>query len=190
MERLDIGAKLWAERHAESYCLQEINAHIQAKFPGQPPIRRATLHLDRKRIRELWADHQGDHRAEHIAALDHLISAAWSAFRETKATSLNRSAYISAIGNLIEKKARLDGSLVERKHITGDGTPVLNVTVMGDEQLAEVVRLSMAHLPRLAGMVGPREPEVIDVEATYPDSEVDGPLVIESESNLVGLGDL
>jgi hypothetical protein len=142
MERIAIGAKIWAERHSDGDALRLINQHMASKFTAEPAIGRSTMYEDRKHIRELWAERREDAVEEHLASLDHTISEAWKAFHTTRGSNLNRSAYLSTIGNLVEKKAKLDGTLVARSQVSGEAnlsrTPQVNLLVQVRDALADL----------------------------------------------------
>jgi ParB-like chromosome segregation protein Spo0J len=113
MERLAVGAQVWAERRPEAEALAAVNARMAQAYPQEPPIGRVTLYEDRKRIAELRADRVDEGVEEHLAALDLAIAAAWEAFYTCNPASMNRSQFLAAIGRLVETKAKLDGTFMK-----------------------------------------------------------------------------
>jgi hypothetical protein len=109
--RVRAGLGPWAERKGPMECLAEVNEWLASSHPKEAPIALRTMYEDRERAAELVALNAQQARSEHLAEYDHLIAQAYKAFHDAKDTSLNRSAFLSVIGQATERKAKLRGLL-------------------------------------------------------------------------------
>jgi hypothetical protein len=142
----------YLERRSAAECLTIVNAYLKERHPKELPISIDTLYDDRNRGLQLIKEQSADTVTEHLAEYDHAIAEAWVAFRQARGSSLNRSAYISTIGALIEKKAKLDGSLREQ---ASEPAATVNVLVQVKQILSvlppEIRTVVAEQLDRLEG---------------------------------------
>lgn len=120
LARINVGMKAWHERNSPDTCLSIVNGWIaddetQQVFPSEPSVSLPTIYRDREHgmeLRQREAAASADLASKEILGqIDHAINQAWIAFHSAGAASLNRSGYISNIGSLIERKAKLLGLL-------------------------------------------------------------------------------
>jgi len=111
LDRIRVGAAPWLEGRSPAECLAVVNQYLAARYPDEPPIAKTALYEDRQHFIELRKEQAPAAADHHLAEYDHAMEEAWRAFRDTKNQSLNKSAFLSLIAGIVERKAKLDGSL-------------------------------------------------------------------------------
>lgn len=138
--RIEAGIDPWMRDRPLRECLAVVNAWLAQTHPDEPPITLDTLQADRSRALELRARRTVDRAEEHLAKLDKASQIAWERLDKQKDGSQNVTGLINAIVGIVEKKAKLDGSLVERKqtavtgdiHVSGEVLPALSPAELGE----------------------------------------------------------
>lgn len=142
LARIGVGMEAWLAQRRPQECLDQVNAWLAEHLPAEPAVSLTTIYEDRRRALELRRRHGGELGQlaveQHIAELEEAQREAWARLSRTKDGSQNVTGLVNAIASIVERKAKLDGSLTERRQITTE------VTLAGEGQAPALTNEDLA----------------------------------------------